>query len=212
VRLRIAIDYARNQLHSTETQRQHRLLPGSPGTSRLRRNACVATRPAPPDDGGRGATLRKRNVIRRLIPFQNRVLNPAIGAGIAAPTYAIPETTGRRSGGPRQVPVANGLDGDRFWLIAALGGHAAYIRNIKANPHVRVEARPPPPRVGLRMRWRRGTRNLVPVDDARARQRELGRRRPRLSGRRAAPARARNGAVDGLIELDDAASKTAHAR
>src|SRR5436190_860612 len=83
-------------------------------------------------------------------------------------TYAVLETTGRRSGLPRRTPVANGLQGDVFWLISAHGRHAHYVHNIGADPHVRV-------RVGDR--WREGTAHLLSDDDARARQRELGRGR-----------------------------------
>jgi F420H(2)-dependent quinone reductase len=82
------------------------------------------------------------------------------------------------------VPVANGLDGDTFWLIAALGDQAAYVPNLRAHPRVRVKARPARLRDGLRMRWRPGTAHPLLDDDARARHRRLGRGRPgyRLDG------------------------------
>jgi deazaflavin-dependent oxidoreductase (nitroreductase family) len=120
--------------------------------------------------------------------FQNRVINPAVrfllSLGLAPPTYALLETTGRRSRLPRQVPVANGLQGSTFWLIAGLGEHAQYVRNINANPNVRVKARPARLRDGLRMRWHSGTARLMPEDDARLRHRHLGAGRPgyRLDG------------------------------
>jgi deazaflavin-dependent oxidoreductase (nitroreductase family) len=123
----------------------------------------------------------RRERIHRLIPVQNKVLNPPIRAIVRtgiSPTYAILETTGRRSGRPRQIPVANGLDGNTFWLICALGHDAAYLKNIQANPRVRVRARPVRLRDGLRMRWYTGTAHSLPDDDARRRQRELGRGRP----------------------------------
>jgi len=103
---------------------------------------------------------------------ERRVVNPlvrrAVLRGRLGSTYAVLETTGRRSGLPRRTPVANGLQGDVFWLISAHGRHAHYVHNIGADPHVRV-------RVGDR--WREGTAHLLPDDDARARQRELGRGR-----------------------------------
>ena len=126
--------------------------------------------------------------MRRLLRLQNRVLNrPArllLNWGLAPPTYALLETTGRRTGRARQVPVASGLEGQTFWLISGLGEQAQYVRNIKANPHVRVKARPARLREGLRMRWRSGTAHLLPEDDADLRHRELGRGRPgyRLDG------------------------------
>ncbi len=127
-------------------------------------------------------------LVRRVLPIQNRAINPLVCAavehGLAPPTYALLETIGRRTARRRRVPVANGLDGDTFWLIAALGEHANYVHNLKADPHVRVKARPARLRDGLRMRWRTGTAYPMPDDDARARHRRLGRGRPgyRLDG------------------------------
>jgi deazaflavin-dependent oxidoreductase (nitroreductase family) len=126
--------------------------------------------------------------MRRLMVVQNRVINRLVrglfSVGLAPPTYALLETTGRRTGLPRQVPVANGLDGDTFWLIAGLGEQAQYMRNINANQRVRVKARPARLRDGLRMQWRSGTARSIPEDDARERHRRLGRGRPgyRLDG------------------------------
>ncbi len=124
----------------------------------------------------------------RLLDLQNRLLNrPArflLERGLAPPTYALLETTGRRTGRTRRVPVANGLQGDTFWLIAGLGSRAQYARNIEADPRVRVKARPARLREGVRMRWRAGTAHPMPADDARERHRRLGRGRPgyRLDG------------------------------
>jgi deazaflavin-dependent oxidoreductase (nitroreductase family) len=117
-----------------------------------------------------------------------RMINPLMVAlierGLGPPTYALVETIGRRTGRRRLVPVANGLDGDTFWLIAALGDQAAYARNIRANPKVRVRARPVRLRDGLRTQWRTGTAHPIPDDDARARHHRLGSGRPgyRLDG------------------------------
>ena len=65
---------------------------------------------------------------------------------------ALLETTGRKSGRPRITPVTNGLSGDEFWMVTEHGGRAAYVRNIEADPRVRVK-------VGRH--WRRGTAHLV---------------------------------------------------
>jgi deazaflavin-dependent oxidoreductase (nitroreductase family) len=125
---------------------------------------------------------------RRLLHLQNRLFNrPArilLAYGLAPPTYALLETTGRRTGRTRQVPVANGLQGDTFWLIAGLGEHAQYVRNIRANPRVRIKARPARLRDGIRMSWRSGIAHLMPDDDAQQRHRQLGKGRPgyRLDG------------------------------
>lgn len=126
--------------------------------------------------------------MRRSLHLQNRVFNRLavllLRRGLAPPTYALLETTGRRTGRTRQIPVANGLQGQTFWLIAGLGRDAQYVRNIEANPRVRVKARPARLRDGLRMRWHSGTAHLMPEDDARQRHRQLGTGRPgyRLDG------------------------------
>lgn len=125
---------------------------------------------------------------RWLLLIQNRVVNRVVvrllGLGLGPPTYALLETTGRGTGLPRQLPVANGLQGDTFWLIAGLGEDAQYIRNIKANPRVRIRARPARLRDGWRVRSRTGTARLLPEDDASERHRRLGDGRPgyRLDG------------------------------
>lgn len=119
---------------------------------------------------------------RRLLHLQNRLFNrPArflLTRGFAPPTYALLETTGRRTGRARQVPVANGLQGDTFWLIAGLGDRAQYVRNIQADARVRVKARPARLRDGLQMRWRSGTAQLMPEEDAHERHRQIGKGRP----------------------------------
>jgi deazaflavin-dependent oxidoreductase (nitroreductase family) len=125
---------------------------------------------------------------RRILPVQNKLINPLvawlIARGLEPPTYAVLETVGRRTGRLRRVPVANGLEGDTFWLIAALGERSAYVRNLRANPRVRIKARPARLRDGWRSHWRTGTAHPLPDDDARARHRALGRGRPgyRLDG------------------------------
>lgn len=134
------------------------------------------------------AALGWRRVVELLLPVQNRVLNPFVAAlidrGLGPPTYALVETVGRRTGRIRRVPVANGLQGDTFWLIAGRGERAAYVHNLRANPRVRVKAPPPRLRDGRRAQWRSGTAHPLPGDDARARHRTLGRGRPgyRLDG------------------------------
>ena len=97
----------------------------------------------------------------------NPVVKAAVSLRVAPPTYAILETTGRTSGLPRRNPVGNGLDGDTFWLVAEHGHRAQYVRNIAADPRVRVQ---------VRGRWRTGTAHPLPDDDPRERLRKIGRR------------------------------------
>lgn len=120
---------------------------------------------------------RWRSLKRRLSrATERRLVNPlvrrAILAGRLGSTYAVLETIGRRSGAVRRIPVANGLRGDTFWLISAHGPRAHYFQNLVAQPRVRVGL----PEPGT-LRWRSGTAQPLPGDDARARQRELGRGR-----------------------------------
>jgi deazaflavin-dependent oxidoreductase (nitroreductase family) len=108
---------------------------------------------------------------RRLSTFASvKLLNPvmrrALEAGIVPRGWALLETTGRRSGEPRRVPVGNGLRGRHFWIVAEHGRRANYVRNIEADPRVRVK-------VGRR--WLSGTANLLPEDDPRERLRMLKR-------------------------------------
>ncbi len=98
----------------------------------------------------------------------NPVARGLFRVGIAPPGTAILETTGRRSGEPRRTPVTNGLDGDTFWIVAEHGRRAAYVRNIEADPRVRVK---------LGRAWRTGTAHPLPEDDPRERLREIVRRR-----------------------------------
>jgi deazaflavin-dependent oxidoreductase (nitroreductase family) len=95
---------------------------------------------------------------RRVALFFWRLFNPIARrlAGIA-PWWVVLETTGRRSGRPRQVPLARGpVDGNVAWLIAVHGEHSAFARNVVAEPRVRLK---------LRGRWREGTARLEPLDE-----------------------------------------------
>ena len=65
-------------------------------------------------------------------------MRAAARRGVPLPGYVLLETTGRRSGEPRQVPVGKALEGDTLWVVAEHGLRAAYVRNIQADPRVRV--------------------------------------------------------------------------
>jgi deazaflavin-dependent oxidoreductase (nitroreductase family) len=103
--------------------------------------------------------------------LQKYLLNPPVRAlfalGLVPPTHALLETTGRRSGLPRTNPVGNGLDGDTFWIVAEHGRTADYVRNLEADPRVRVK---------IGRRWRSGTATVLPDDDPRARLERVGHR------------------------------------
>jgi deazaflavin-dependent oxidoreductase (nitroreductase family) len=97
-----------------------------------------------------------------------RLLNPVVKAasraGLPLPGLVILETTGRKSGEPRRNPVGKAIVGDTLWIVAEHGRKAAYVRNIEAEPRVRV-------RVGRA--WRTGTAHVLPEDDWRERQRRI---------------------------------------
>ena len=108
---------------------------------------------------------------RRQNAFDKYVSNPAMKfallTGIAPRGFALIETTGRRTGQRRLTPVGNGLDGDVFWLISEHGVRSAYVKNLLANPQVRVK-------VGRR--WYQGAATCLPDDDASSRRTDLDRR------------------------------------
>ncbi|MFB6752622.1 nitroreductase family deazaflavin-dependent oxidoreductase [Streptomyces sp. NPDC056353] len=82
------------------------------------------------------------------------------------PGQTLLETTGRVSGLPRRTPVGGRRTGDSFWLVSEFGERSQYVRNIRADPRVRVR---------LRGRWYPGTAHLLPDDDPLARLRLLPR-------------------------------------
>jgi deazaflavin-dependent oxidoreductase (nitroreductase family) len=112
-------------------------------------------------------TALKRRASKLLsVRLLNPVMVPALEAGLVPRGWALLETTGRRSGEPRRVPVGDGLRGERFWIVAEHGRHADYVRNIEADPRVRVK---------VRGRWRTGTAHVLPEEDPRALLRALKR-------------------------------------
>jgi deazaflavin-dependent oxidoreductase (nitroreductase family) len=99
-----------------------------------------------------------------------KVVNPVVRwmleRGVPGTGAALLETTGRKSGQPRRTPVGNGLRGDVFWIVTEHGRRAAYVKNIEANPRVRVK-------VGRR--WYEGTAHILPDEDPEERMRMLRR-------------------------------------
>src|SRR5215468_11077447 len=102
--------------------------------------------------------------------LQKYLLNPfdklAFRLGVPPAGDALLETIGRRTGEPRVTPVCDGLIGETFWIVAQRGRDSGYVRNICANPRVRVK---------VKCEWRAGTAHLLDDDDPRERQRILGR-------------------------------------
>jgi deazaflavin-dependent oxidoreductase (nitroreductase family) len=92
---------------------------------------------------------------------QRRFANPLMRS---VPIQTLLETTGRKSGEPRRTPIGGRLVGKEFWLVSEFGDRSQYVRNIAADPRVRVR---------VRGRWLSGTATVLPDDDARARLAKL---------------------------------------
>jgi deazaflavin-dependent oxidoreductase (nitroreductase family) len=98
---------------------------------------------------------------RRIVHTAQRlVVNPV---GRRLPLTML-ETIGRKSGQPRRTAIGGRVIGKQFWMVSEHGEHSHYVRNIKANPAVRLR---------IRGRWRSGTAHLLPDDDATERLRSL---------------------------------------
>ena len=104
------------------------------------------------------AVSRRQRVVNRV---QKYVANPLMRN---IPVQTLLETTGRSSGMARRTPIGGRKVGEAFWLVSEFGTNSQYVKNIEANPSVRVR---------VRGRWHTGTAQLLPDDDARARLRSL---------------------------------------
>jgi len=120
-----------------------------------------------PAKAARPAATERQRAPRSAGParfVERYVLNPqmrlGLALGLAPRAFCLLETTGRRSGKRRRTPIGNGLIGTTFWLVSEHGRHAGYVRNIEANPRVRVK-------VGRT--WLPGSAQILPDDDPFAR-------------------------------------------
>ncbi|OBI71957.1 nitroreductase/quinone reductase family protein [Mycobacterium sp. E740] len=93
--------------------------------------------------------------------FQKNVANRLMKV---LPFQTLLETTGRKSGQPRRTPLGGRREGNAFWFVSEFGEKSHYVKNIKANPAVRVR---------LKGKWHKGTAHLVPDDDPQERLRSL---------------------------------------
>ncbi|WP_225730116.1 MULTISPECIES: nitroreductase/quinone reductase family protein [unclassified Nocardia] len=89
--------------------------------------------------------------------FFHRLVNPS---AIRKPEQTLLETIGRKSGQPRITPIGGARVGDEFWLVSEHGTDSDYVRNLMANPAVRVR---------IAGEWHTGTAHPLPDDDPRAR-------------------------------------------
>ena len=100
---------------------------------------------------------------RVVTTFQRRIGNPVLSR---LPFQTLLETTGRVSGLPRRTPVGGRRVGDAFWFVSEFGDKSQYVRNLRADPRVRVR---------INGTWHPGTAHPLPEDDARARLKSLPR-------------------------------------
>ena len=139
-------------------------MPGYAESSRCQAFTFVDGQEAGPDVIGSDRKYRAVQLLQRF------VINPPVRlawqVGLAPPGDAQLETIGRHSGRPHRTPICNGLEGATFWLIAQHGRRSDYVRNIEANPRVRI-------RVGSRDSWRTGTARVLGNTDPSERRRVL---------------------------------------
>lgn len=109
---------------------------------------------------------------RRIVAaVQRHLVNPIVRGVVTLGVplgWSLLETSGRTTGRRRVVPVGNGHEGDRFWIVAEHGLSAGYVRNLLAEPRVRVQVRS-----GMRMVWRPGVAHVLLDDEPARRQRLL---------------------------------------
>jgi deazaflavin-dependent oxidoreductase (nitroreductase family) len=99
---------------------------------------------------------------------QKNLVNPVarlgVRLGLAPRHFALLQTTGHKSGQKRQTPVGGAMLGSAFWVVAVHGSDCAYVKNLMAEPAVRVK---------VRRTWRSGRATVVPDDDPLARHHQI---------------------------------------
>ena len=103
----------------------------------------------------------------KVVLLQRYLLNPPMKASVwlgLVPGHMIVETTGRVSGKRRRTVVGCQRVGGSFWVVAEQGRRAGYVRNLEANPHVRLR---------LDRHWRAATAHIEDGDDPVARLRHF---------------------------------------
>jgi deazaflavin-dependent oxidoreductase (nitroreductase family) len=116
------------------------------------------------DETGELAATALRTKQRRVLLMQRWLLNPPMRVltylGLLR-RHAVLETTGRRTGRSRRTVVGIARQPDSvLWIVAEHGRRAGYVRNLDAEPNVRIH-------VGRR--WQRGVARLVENDDVNTR-------------------------------------------
>ena len=124
---------------------------------------------------GDDAAKKKRQWVRLV---QRYLVNPPARAAVwtgLVPGFVLVETTGRQTGKVRHNVVGMKMDGDTGWVVAEQGRHAGYVRNLEANPEVRLR---------VKGRWRSARARIRDDDDPQARLGTFGRRSHEAAVRR----------------------------
>lgn len=58
--------------------------------------------------------------------------------GMREPEYCYLTTTGRRTGDPHEIEIWFGRAGDTLYLLSGAGERSDWVRNLRADPRVRV--------------------------------------------------------------------------
>jgi deazaflavin-dependent oxidoreductase (nitroreductase family) len=104
---------------------------------------------------------------RRVTWYHRHIANPLMRHLVGhLPGQALLETTGRRTGMLRRTPIGGRIVDGSFWMVSNHGGASGYVRNIEADPRVRLK---------VRGHWYTGTARLLPEDDPHERLRHLPR-------------------------------------
>jgi deazaflavin-dependent oxidoreductase (nitroreductase family) len=116
------------------------------------------------DATGQLAATGQRTKQHRVRLVQRWLLNPPLRVltylGLLR-HHAVLETTGRRTGRSRRTVVGIARQPDSvLWIVAEHGRRAGYVRNLDAEPNVRIH---------LGRRWQRGAARLVDNDNIDAR-------------------------------------------
>jgi len=109
---------------------------------------------------GEGLDARKR---RRVLALQRWILNPPMKVLVwlgVVPGHIVVETLGCRTGKRRRTVVGAHGDHNTVWVIAEQGRCAAWVRNLEAEPAVRVRRH---------ARWRAARAAILDDDDPSAR-------------------------------------------
>jgi deazaflavin-dependent oxidoreductase (nitroreductase family) len=113
-----------------------------------------------------GKAARRKRIIRLQRYLLNTPVKVLAWIGVL-PGHALIETRGRRTGKRRRTVVGIHVEDGTGWIVAEHGRHAGYVRNLRADPNVRLR---------VRGRWRDGHAEVVADDDPQERLDSFGRR------------------------------------